>query len=112
MRKLTSHDPVVQESATVVVLNGTDTNGIAASNAKGLKARGMSVTIGDAAAPATTSQIIDLSAGKKPATKSLLGKLYGQHISTTNSYAGQYDADFIVIVGSDHLPDTTSGSAQ
>jgi hypothetical protein len=75
-----------------------------------LKARGMSVTTGDAAAPAAVSQIIDVSAGKKPSTKSLLTKLYGTSITTTNPYAGIYDADFIVIVGADHLPATSSSS--
>jgi hypothetical protein len=59
-------------------------------------------------APATT-QIIDLSQStKKPATKKLLMQLYGSNTTTTNPYAGMYDADFIVVIGADRVPKTTT----
>lgn len=112
IHKLNSSDPVVQESAKVVVLNATETSGVAASNAKSLKARGMTiVTTADASADSATSQIIDLSAGKKPATKAVLEKLYGTNVTTTNSYAGIYDADFIIVVGADHAPASSSSTS-
>jgi hypothetical protein len=49
-----------------------------------------------------TTTIIDNSSGKKPATKAALVKLYGNHVTTTNPYAGMYDdPDFIILLGTD-----------
>lgn len=102
LKKVTSNDPVVKESASVVVLNATNANGVATKASKVLAAKGLNVSaVGDATANQTTSTIIDNSKGQKPATKKYLESLYGNQITTTNPYANTYSADFIVIIGSD-----------
>jgi len=111
LQKLTSNDPVVKEGASVVVLNATDTYGLASKNAKALTAKGLNVVAtGDAANQATTT-IIDLSAGKDPATRKLLTSLYGTNISTTNPYGTAYQANFIVVLGADRAATSSSGSS-
>ena len=103
-----SSNPVVQEAAKVVVLNGTTTDGLATKIKKKLTAKSLIVTqVGDASGPHPTTTIIDLSRSKKPATRSLLIKTFGNHATTTNPYAGIYDADFIVVIGDDEVPAST-----
>lgn len=102
MHRLTSASPLVREGATVAVLNGTNTSGLAAKAQSALIAKDLNVTaIGDARLPAPTTTIIDASGGSKPATLQLLESVYGKNVTTTNPYAQAYDADFIVVLGSD-----------
>lgn len=103
LQRLTSNNPVVKEAATIVVLNATDTNGLAAKQAQRLEAKYLAVSrVADARELRSTSLIIDNSRGAKPATKKLLQSLYGNTFTTTNPYTS-YNADFIVVVGSDQL---------
>lgn len=98
----TSSNAVVRENARVVLLNATGVNGLASQERTRLKIKGLNVTdIGDALRDQTTTTIIDNSGGKKPATKKLLGQLFGYHFTGTNPYKGHYDADFIVLLGND-----------
>ena len=107
LARLLTSNPIVREGASVVVLNGTDTSGLAASAETTLTQKDITVTaIGDAAAPVVTTTIIDASHGKMPATLSLLKKLYGKQVTTTNAYANVYKADFIIVLGSDQVPAT------
>jgi LCP family protein required for cell wall assembly len=112
IKQLTSSNPITREGANIVVLNGTDTTGVAAKAAKFLKTKGLSVsTTGDAVSPQATTTIVDLSEGKMSGTKKLLSSLYGTHVVTTSNYSSiYYDADFILIVGTDHStpPSTTT----
>ncbi len=113
INRQTSSNPVVQESATVVVLNGTTVNGLATSMKKKLTNQNVVVSaVGDAGGTRTTATttIIDNSRGKKPATMALLVKQFGNHLDTTNPYASLYEADFIVIVGTDQAPKPTTAS--
>ena len=57
-----------------------------------------------------TTAIIDNAAGKKPATKAALTKLFGNHLTTQNPYSKVYEADFIIILGTDQGK-TVSASA-
>ena len=109
IRQLTSSNPVVQEGAKVVVLNGTGTNGVATQASRQLTNDGLDVTaVGNSPAPTqATPVIIDESAGKKPATKALLTKLYGNNFTTQNPYGLTYDADFIVILGTNQVSSST-----
>ncbi len=110
--KHTSSDPVVQEGATVVVLNGTTVNGLATQIKKKLTDKDIMVTtVGDASNAGATTTIIDNSATKKPATKSRLTDLFGSHVTTTNPYARVYDADFIIVLGTDQAPKATTPTA-
>ncbi|HEX7368430.1 MAG TPA: LCP family protein [Candidatus Saccharimonadales bacterium] len=109
VRRLTSTNPVVKEDAQIVVLNATNTDGLAANAAKMLKGKGTAViATGDANALANTTTIIDLSGGKKPATKELLESLYGNNVTTTNPYGSIYQADFIVVLGADQVSTSTT----
>lgn len=106
LRRLSSHDPVVQEAAKVVVLNATNTGGLAGSVKTMLTAKNINVTaIGDAKANQAVSSIIDLTttSSQKPGTKKLLQQTFGNTSSTVNPYGKLYDADFIVVVGIDQV---------
>jgi LCP family protein required for cell wall assembly len=107
-----SSDPVVQEAARVVVLNGTTSDGLASKVKKQLNAKHVTVTrIGDATGDHPKTTIIDTSENKKPSTLSLLKKTYkGATVTTTNPYAGVYDADFIIVLGDDQIPQSTPSS--
>lgn len=109
MQQHLSSNPVVQEGAKVVVLNGTNTSGLASKERTTLQQKGIFVSqLGDATQQPTTT-VIDVSAGQKPATRQLLAQLYGAtNITTTNPYAGAYNADFIVILGDDRVPQSTA----
>lgn len=104
MHRLTSNDPIIKEDASVVLLNATDSYGIAAKQQLLLKARNVNVAaVGDAQTTQSVTLIIDNSNGRKPATKQLLQKLYGTNQTTLNPYAAIYKADFIVILGADQV---------
>jgi hypothetical protein len=107
LRRLFSNNQIVNEDAKVVVLNATNTYGIAAANKTKLVAKFVTVTaIADARATADTSTIINASKGSKPATLALLKQMYGNQVTTNNTYSARYpDADFIVLVGADKLDD-------
>jgi len=103
IRQITSSNPVVQEGAKVVVLNGTTSNGLAQKVKGQLTAKQLIVSaVGDAPTTSqTTTAIIDNSSGKKPATAAALVKIFGNHLTTQNVYSLNYSADFIIILGSD-----------
>lgn len=109
----TSSNPVIQEGATVVVLNATDTAGLATSVKAALVGKNLSVAaVGDALTNQATTTIIDISLGKMPATKALLKQLYGNNFSTVNTYSGTYTADFIILLGADQLTPVAPVAAQ
>jgi LCP family protein required for cell wall assembly len=112
IKRQTSSDPVVQESARVVVLNGTETNGLAIKVKRQLSAKNFIVeAVGDAQTSGqATTTVIDASAGKKPSTRAALLKLFGNHVSGQNPYANIYDADFIVVLGADQTATTGGGN--
>jgi LCP family protein required for cell wall assembly len=107
-----SSNPVVREGANVVVLNGTVTDGLADKAKKKLSDKRIIVSrIGDAVGSHGVTSIIDNSDSKDPATRKTLKKLFGDHFTKSNPYAGIYDADFIVVLGKDQVgPLTSSGS--
>jgi LCP family protein required for cell wall assembly len=108
--RLTSSNPVVREGASVEVLNATDTSGLATKNMTTLTGKGLtSAGVADAATNQAKTTIIDLSTTPHPATKALLMKQYGvTSVTTTDPYKGAYNADFIVVIGADQVPKTTT----
>lgn len=109
LKRQTSSNPVVQEGAKIVVLNGTNTDGLATSKKKYLNSKNFIVSkTGDANGNQPTTIIIDNSAGKKPKTREALGKLFNNSYTTTNPYLNIYDADFIVVIGSDQIPKSSN----
>lgn len=113
LRRQTSSNPVVQESARLVILNGTASDGLASKVKRKLSAKGYNVTdIGDAGnVNQAKTVIIDASNGSKPNTKSALKQLFGTQTATSqNPYAGKYEADFIVVVGNDQAAKYSSNT--
>lgn len=110
--RLTTDNPIVREGATVVVLNGTGTAGLAGQTEKLLEAKDITVGATGNAPSTQTTTIIDASDGGKGATLSLLQNEFAHAtVTTTNPYAGKYQADFIVVLGSDWTPNTATSSA-
>jgi len=106
IQRLTSSNLLVRENADVILLNGTSTSGLAARQSDLLEKKNIRVsTVGDADGENhTTTQIIDLSQGGKPNTKQALLKAFpGSTVTTTNPYGSSYNADFIVVLGSDRV---------
>lgn len=103
-----SNNPVVKEDANIVLLNGTNTYGLANKVRGKLVSNNMHISqIGNANTYSQAiTQIIDLSGGKKPATKAAIAKQFGNNFTTTNPYAGIYNADFIIVLGNDQVPKT------
>jgi LCP family protein required for cell wall assembly len=108
-----SADPVVQEDATLAVLNATNTLGLATKAKTILASKNINVVfIGDAKATQAKTSIIDLSANKMPSTKAALVQIYGNNFVTVNPYAGVYTTDFIVLLGNDQVPAPTTTTKQ
>jgi LCP family protein required for cell wall assembly len=105
--KLTSNNPVVQEGASVVILNASDINGLASRERSVLQTKGIdNVSIADASSVHPGTMIIDQSNGSDPATKKLLEQLFPGTVVTTNSgsseaaEAANYPiANFVVVLG-------------
>lgn len=112
IKRKTSSNPVVQEAAKIVVLNGTETNGLAGKIKSQLKDKQMIVTdVGDAGSVTqATTAIIKLSGTSKPATSAALVKIFGNHVTTQNPYGTQYDADFIIVLGQDQAAKNPTSS--
>ena len=94
-------------------MNGTTTNGLANKVKQRLTAKQLTVssTGNSPNPPQATTVIIDTTGGKKPATGAALVKLFGNHLTTQNTYGLTYNADFIVILGADQVPPVTPAPA-
>lgn len=112
IRQKTSSNQMVQEAAKIVVLNGTDINGLAGKTKRKLTSKQLYVSdVGDAGnVNQAKTTIIDASGGKKPATRAGLVKIFGNSVTTQNPYANLYEADFIVVVGRDQAASAASVS--
>jgi LCP family protein required for cell wall assembly len=110
IKQQTSSDPVVREGASLVVLNGTATFGLASQEKTNLTAKNFDVTtVGDTTEPIPMTTIIDASNGMKPNTLAALKAIYPDAtITTTNPYAGVYTADFIIELGNDQTSKATN----
>ena len=106
IKQQTSSDPIARESAKIVLLNATDTSGLASKKRTTLQSKNLIVSdIADAKANQAVTTIIDNSGGKKPATKQLLMTQFaGSTVTVANPYKEIYDADFIILIGADQVP--------
>lgn len=109
LKQLTSSNPLVQEGATVAVLNGANAPGLASTTREKIKAKSISVdAVGNATTVTPLSIIIDNSKGYKPATLKALKALYPKAtITSMNAYVGRYDEDFVVVAGAEQVPAAT-----
>ncbi len=105
IQKIFTADPVVKEGSTVVVLNATDTAGLALRQENTLIGKGMTVSIGDATANQATTTIIDNSAAAMPNTLTYLKSKYRATVTTNATLRARYPgADFILILGETAVP--------
>jgi LCP family protein required for cell wall assembly len=98
---LNSSDPLVNENAQIVVLNGSGVAGVAKTETATLEAKNLNViSYANAPAISASNQII-VGNSSKPTTVALLKNLLGVQATTTNAtIAAQYpSADIIVILG-------------
>jgi LCP family protein required for cell wall assembly len=108
LAKYTSNNPVVQEDATVTILNGTNIFGLASDYKTKLVSEHFNVTnTGDAyTSDIATTQIIDNSQGKMPNTRAALVSDFGNNVTTQNSYSAIYNTNFIVVLGNNQSATT------
>jgi LCP family protein required for cell wall assembly len=112
--RLLSNDPMVREAAEVVILNATDTSGLAAGQEDKLSAAGMNVLLeSNAPTPQTKTTVIDNSGGKKPGSLAYLKKHYSATVTTDAALSAKYpDADLILVLGQNvAAAQATSGTA-
>lgn len=110
IKKVFTAGPLVKENAGIVILNGTDSLGLAKQEKLKLFNQGADVlVVGDAPANQPKTTIIDNSLGKKPNTLAYLKKTYGASVVTEATLSKSYPAaDFILIVGESAVPKTTN----
>lgn len=112
IKRLFSASPVAKEAANVVVLNATETPGLARTKSNDLIAQGMSVLAQGNAVGQPTTTIVDNSQGKKPNTLAQLKKLYSATVVDNATLKANYpSADFVVILGETAAPKPATGSA-
>ncbi len=109
IQRIFTSDPVSREGANVMVLNGTSTTGLAATQTYSLQHKGMTVSVADAPANQPATTIIDDSQGLMPNTLAYLKQHYNatvvKNASLTYNYPG---ADFILILGQSAAPHTSA----
>ena len=111
IQKIFTADPVSKEGAVAVVLNGTETAGLALGQENKLIGKGMTVSIGDAPADQATTTIIDNSNGEMPNTLAYLKTQYKATVTTNVHLTANYpSADFILVLGQSAVPKPASGN--
>jgi LCP family protein required for cell wall assembly len=115
-QQLTSTNPIAKEGASVVLLNGSEVDGLAKQQEAVLQAKGAYVaTIADANNEYPNTMIVDNSNGAMPNTLKLLQQLYPGSTVTSDEGSAEsteaqgYTADFVVILGENW--DSSSGSS-
>ena len=109
LQRIFNATPVTREAAKAVVLNGTETTGLARTHASRLSRKGLEVLSQANATTQPLTTIIDNSNGKKPNTLTELKKTYTKAtiIKDTALMAQYPGADFIIILGQEVIPKDT-----
>jgi LCP family protein required for cell wall assembly len=110
IQRLNSNNPVVKENASVVILNGSNANGLALQTSTTLTNKGLNVLALANDTAHQTTVIVDLNP-QKTATKSYLQKTFkvtATSNTTANPEAKNYNADFVIILGKDAASSNTS----
>jgi LCP family protein required for cell wall assembly len=109
-KQLTSSNPVVREAPSIVILNGSSTDGLAHKMSTTLSSEGFNVVgVTDATNEYPSSMIIDNTNGQKPASKQLLETTLPKDTIDTSSTtspaeaeeAEGYTANFVIVLGDD-----------
>lgn len=102
LQKLMSSDPLVQESAKVVVLNASDVTGLAKQEGQKLDYIGMTISAVNDAPDGYSKTMVVNNAADKPSSLSKLQNLFGVTASSDQTLKATYpNADFIVVLGAD-----------
>jgi LCP family protein required for cell wall assembly len=116
-QQLTSNNPVVKEDPSVVILNGSDVNGLASKERTTLQSDGFNVTaVADANNDYASTMVIDNVAATKPNSLKLLQKLFPGETATTDTTppeateAQGYTSDFVVVLGQNWQSNNTATS--
>ena len=100
--------PVTKEAASVVVLNATETAGLARTHARVLSEMGMSIAAQSNATVQPATTIVDVS-NDKPNTLAALKKKYSATVISDATMKANYpNADIIIILGESAAPKTTT----
>ena len=103
--KLSSNNPVVKEGASVVVLNGGNTNGLAGDYKNSLATKGIDVvSVADTTTTYQTTEIMDNSGGSDPNTRKALENVFGTNIVPNDPTINTSNAKFVVILGVNQGP--------
>lgn len=99
--KQLSSNPVVRESPRVVVLNGSETNGVARAAADELEKAGFTISTTDNAPKGTYGKVtIYQINAKKTASAAKLKQLYGVELTDKKPpLAVSADTDFVIVIG-------------
>jgi LCP family protein required for cell wall assembly len=109
-QQLTSNNPVVREAPSIVILNGSNTDGLAHKMSVTLSSEGFNVVgVTDASDEYPKSMIIDTTNGGKPASSNLLKTTLPSDTLDSKSdttpveatEAQGYTADFVIVLGED-----------
>jgi hypothetical protein len=99
-QKLTSNNPIVKESANVVILNGGNTVGLAKLYQNSLVAKGVDVSsVADAVTTYPKTEIMDNSGGNDSATEKFLESTFGNNVVPNSPEVNPGGAQFVVILG-------------
>ncbi len=109
-QQLVSNNPVVREAPSISILNSTNIDGLAGKFQKIFKQDGFNVqNATDANNNYQTTEIVDLSGGKKPASLNMLESILPKDTSIASTISANkqakeginFTSDFIVILGQD-----------
>ncbi len=119
LKKQMTSDPVVKESAKVVILNGGNTSGLATNMSDYAASKGISVVaVDDGPQTVGANVIIDQTTktatgdSAKPGTKARLRQIFGTNSAAApaTGSAGYPTADFVVILGTNQKAPATSSA--
>ncbi len=112
IKRLFTASPVAKEAASVVVLNATETVGLARTQSAILAEKGMSIAFQGNATVQPTTTLVDVS-GDKPNTLASLKTIYSATVITDATLKANYpNADIIVLLGTSAVPKSTSTTNQ
>lgn len=116
-QQLTSNNPVVKEAPSVVILNGSNVNGLASKERTLLESDGYNVTaVADANNEYPSTMVINNVGTTKPNSLKLLQKLFPGQTATSDSSPAEateaqgYTSDFVVVLGQNWQTSTNDSS--
>jgi LCP family protein required for cell wall assembly len=117
--QLTSNNPVVKEAPSVVILNGSNVDGLASKERTLLESDGFNVTaVADANNEYPSTMVINTVGATKPNSLKLLQKLFpgqtavGDTTPAEATEAQGYTSDFVVVLGQNWQTSSSSSTSQ